>query len=69
MVHIAVLLMVKNEKIRLPITLKSIKGIADSLVLFDTGSEDETIEIAKSFCDENNIPFRLKQGTFVNFSI
>lgn len=69
MVHIAVLLMVKNEKIRLPTTLNSVKGFVDSLVLFDTGSEDETIEIAKTFCEENKIPFHLKQGTFVNFSI
>jgi len=69
MVHIAVLLMVKNEKIRLPVTLNSLKGFVDSLVLFDTGSEDETIEIAKTFCEENKIPFHLKQGSFVNFSI
>ena len=69
MVHIAVLLMVKNEKKRLHVTLNSIKGFANSLVMFDTGSEDNTIEIAKTFCDENKIPFRLKEGKFVNFSI
>ena len=61
--------MVKNEKLRLSVTLNSIKDLADSIVMFDTGSEDETIEIARTFCEENKIPFRLKQGTFVNFSV
>jgi len=69
MVHIAVLMMVKNEKKRLHVSLESIKGFADSLVIFDTGSEDNTIEIARTFCEANNIPFRLKEGTFVNFSV
>ncbi len=69
MVHIAVLMMVKNEKKRLHITLESIKNIANSFVLFDTGSTDNTIEIARDFCKRNNIPFRLKEGTFENFSV
>ena len=62
-------MMVKNEKKRLHVSLESIKGFADSLVIFDTGSEDNTIEIARTFCETNNIPFRLKEGTFVNFSV
>lgn len=68
MVHIAVLMMVKNETKRLHITLESIKNFANSLVLFDTGSTDNTIEIAKTFCEQNKIPLRLKQGEFVDFS-
>lgn len=68
-VHIAVLMMVKNEKARLHVSLESIKKFADSLVLYDTGSTDNTIEIAKTFCENNNIIFRLKQGEFVNFSV
>ena len=67
--HIAVLMMVKNEKKRLNVSLESIKDFADSLVIFDTGSTDNTIEICKEFCEKNNIPLRLKEGTFVNFSI
>jgi glycosyltransferase involved in cell wall biosynthesis len=69
MVHISVLMMVKNEKERLHVTLNSIKGFADSLIIFDTGSTDNTIEIARTFCEENRIPFRLKEGEFVNFAI
>lgn len=69
MVHIAVLMMVKNEKKRLKITLESIKNFADSLVIFDTGSTDNTIDICKEFCETNKIPLRLKEGVFENFSI
>jgi glycosyltransferase involved in cell wall biosynthesis len=65
--HIAVLIMAKNEKKRLLVTLESIKDTADSLVFYDTGSEDNTIEIARNFCEENNIPLRLLEGKFKNF--
>jgi glycosyltransferase involved in cell wall biosynthesis len=67
--HIAVLMMVKNEKKRFHVTLESIKDFAGSLILYDTGSVDDTIEIAREFCEKNNIIFRLKQGEFVNFAI
>ena len=67
-VHICVLMMLKNEKARLQVSLDSIKGIANSLVVFDTGSTDNTIKICEEFCKKYNIPFRLKQGEFKNFS-
>lgn len=66
-VHIAVLMMVKNEHKRLHVSLESIKDTADSLVLFDTGSEDDTVKIATDFCQKNNIPLRLLEGEFKNF--
>jgi glycosyltransferase involved in cell wall biosynthesis len=68
MVHIAVLLMVKNEKKRLHVSLESVKSFADSIVIFDTGSTDNTIQICKDFSEKYNIPLRLKEGTFVDFS-
>lgn len=67
-VHIALLMIVKNEHKRLNVTLNSVLGHVDSIVLYDTGSEDNTIEIATIFCEKNNIPLRLKQGEFVDFS-
>jgi len=67
-VHIALLMMVKNEHKRLHVSLNSVLGHVDSIVLYDTGSEDNTIEIASNFCEKNNIPLRLKQGEFVDFS-
>jgi glycosyltransferase involved in cell wall biosynthesis len=69
MVHIAVLMMVKNEKKRLHVSLDSVVGFADSLVIFDTGSTDNTIEICQEFSAKHNIPLRLKEGSFVNFSV
>lgn len=69
MVHIAVLIMCKNEKKRLHVTLKSIENFADSLIVFDTGSEDNTIEIFKEFSERTKIPLRLKEGKFVNFAV
>ena len=67
-VHIALLMMVKNEHKRLHVSLNSVLGYVDSIVMYDTGSEDNTIEIASNFCKKNNIIFRLKEGTFVDFS-
>jgi glycosyltransferase involved in cell wall biosynthesis len=67
-VHIALLIMAKNEHLRLHVTLESVLGHVDSIVMYDTGSEDDTIEIASSFCKKHDIIFRLKQGEFVDFS-
>ena len=67
-VHIALLMMVKNEHKRLHVTLESVVGHVDSLVIFDTGSTDDTVNIAKRFAEKHNIPLRLKEGDFVNFS-
>ena len=67
-VHIALLMMVKNEHKRLHVSLESVVGYVDSIVMYDTGSEDDTIEIAQSFCKKHNIPLRLKQGLFEDFA-
>lgn len=68
MVHITVLMMVKNEKKRLKITLNSIANFADSITVYDTGSTDNTIQIFKDFSEKHSIPLRLKEGEFVDFS-
>lgn len=67
-VHIALLLMCKNEMKRIQVTLESIIGHINSMVIFDTGSTDSTIEIIQKFSKDHNIPLRLKQGEFVDFS-
>ena len=46
---ISVCMIAKNEEKRLARCLKSIQGLADEVILVDTGSTDKTIEIAKSF--------------------
>ena len=67
-VHIALLMMVKNEKKRLHVTLNSVLGYVKSLIIYDTGSTDNTIEILETFAKTNNLPLRLKQGEFEDFS-
>ena len=67
--HIALLLMMKNEEKRIHVTLESVKDYVKSIVAYDTGSTDNTIQIVKDFCKKTKIKLRLKQGEFVNFSI
>ena len=68
-VHLAALLMLKNEEKQIGVTLKSLERWIDSLVVYDTGSTDNTIPILKEFSERTKIPLRLKQGEFVNFSV
>ena len=42
-------MIVKNEEEQLPRCLDSIKDFCDEIIVVDTGSEDDTIKIAKSF--------------------
>lgn len=67
-VHIALLMMVKNEHKRLEVSLNSVIGYVNSIVVYDTGSTDNTIEILRNFCDKYKIPLRLKEGEFVDFA-
>ena len=67
-VHISLVMIVKNETKRLRHTLLSVLGYIDSLIIFDTGSTDNTIDILKEFSTENNIPLHLLEGEFIDFS-
>lgn len=67
-IHIAALMMVKNEKKRLRVTLDSLIGYVSSIIVYDTGSTDNTIEILKEFERETKITLRLMEGEFVDFS-
>lgn len=42
-------MIVKNEEAMLPVCLKSIREFVDEIVVVDTGSNDSTIDIARSF--------------------
>ena len=66
---IGLLMMVKNESKRLHVSLKSVIGSVDAIIIFDTGSTDNTIDIIKNFSEKNKINLYLIQGDFVNFSI
>lgn len=68
MVHISLVMMLKNEEKRLHVSLDSVVGVVDSLIIYDTGSTDNTINILKEFEEKHKIPLYLKQGDFVDFS-
>jgi glycosyltransferase involved in cell wall biosynthesis len=61
-------MMIKNEEKNLLKTLESVKNIIDSCIMFDTGSEDNTLSILKEWCSSQNKPLYLKEGTFRDFS-
>ncbi|MGC9064474.1 MAG: glycosyltransferase, partial [bacterium] len=46
---ITLCMIVKNEEEHLPNALNSVKDVVDEIIIVDTGSTDNTVEIAKSF--------------------
>jgi len=60
--------MCKNEHVRISVTLQSVAGYVSSLIVYDTGSEDNTIDILRKFTTDNGIPLRLKCGSFEDFA-
>jgi len=67
-VHIALVMMVKNEEKRILVSLESVKNIVESLIIYDTGSTDNTIDIIEQFSNTSNIPLFLLKGDFEDFS-
>jgi glycosyltransferase involved in cell wall biosynthesis len=67
-IHIALVMMMKNEQKRLHVTLNSVVNVVKSLIIYDTGSTDESLNILNAFSTKHNIPLRLIEGTFVDFS-
>lgn len=64
---LAVTMMVKNEKKRIHVTLNSIVKYADALIIYDTGSTDNTIDIIKYHCQKHKINLYMISGEFTNF--
>ena len=65
--NIAAVLMVRNEEKRIFYTLESIRTSVTSLIVYDTGSQDNTIAIIKEFAQKHDLEFYLLEGTFVDF--
>lgn len=64
---ICVLMMVKNESESIKLTIDSTKKYFDTIIVFDTGSTDDTVKIIKETCTKNKQTLHLKQGTFISF--
>ena len=65
---IAAILMVKNESLRIHVSLTSVLGFASTIIIYDTGSTDNTINIIVKFCKKYKLSLYVKYGTFVDFS-
>lgn len=61
---IAVLLMVKNEERRVHVTIRSANR-ADGIIVYDTGSEDRTLEIVAA---EATVPVHVRRSAFKDFA-
>lgn len=64
---VGVLLMIKNEEDVIKLTIDSTKKHIKHVIVYDTGSDDETIEILKKTCKKNGQILHLKIGEFINF--
>lgn len=64
---LAMLIMVKNEENSIATTINSTKKYIKHIILYDTGSTDNTINIAKETCQKNNQVLHIKIGTFTTF--
>jgi glycosyltransferase involved in cell wall biosynthesis len=60
--------MIRNEEKRIETTLESVKDVVDGIIVFDTGSEDKTVDIMRKFAKKNNLHFHLLQGVFEDFA-
>lgn len=68
---LALVMMIKNEHKRIEVSLESVRDIVDCIVILDTGSEDNTVEIVRNYCEKNNKKLHFIQQSFpapFNFS-
>ena len=65
--NLGLVMMVKNESLRIKVSFDSLKDYISKMFIYDTGSTDGTQDIIKKYCEEHNIKLYLKEGTFVNF--
>lgn len=60
------LMMVKNEEISIAATINSLRGYIDVIILYDTGSTDNTVSIAQETCKKNKQTLHLKKVNHFN---
>ena len=61
--------MVRNEQDTILLTLSSVLDAVDCVVLYDTGSTDQTVELVETFCTHHSMPLHVTRGVFVDFSL
>jgi glycosyltransferase involved in cell wall biosynthesis len=66
---VGILMMIKNEENSIEISLNSIKDYFQHIIIYDTGSTDNSINILKNICDKNKLMLYLKIGQFTPLKI
>src|SRR5687768_9444963 len=61
MPSLSIVIVCKNESGIIPKTLESLEGITDDIILFDSGSEDDTVSVANKF------PVKIHEGIWEGF--
>lgn len=56
---ISLCMIVKNEERNILDCLESFKGIADEIIVVDTGSDDDTVKIVTDFKESNSVPVEI----------
>ena len=51
-IALSVTIITKDEEDRLPLCLESVKGLADEIIVLDSGSSDNTVAIARQYTDQ-----------------
>jgi glycosyltransferase involved in cell wall biosynthesis len=65
---IGAIMMVKNEHKRIHVSLNSVVGHVDALIIYDTGSTDNTVDIIKEFSKKHEINLYMISGEFIDFA-
>ena len=61
-------MMVKNEQKYALRSMKSVASFVDTVVIYDTGSTDDTVAEITKWCADNDKILHVKQGEFIDFS-
>ena len=64
---VGVLMIIKNEEKSIEVSINSVKDYIKHIIIFDTGSTDNTIEVIKITCKANDQKLHLKVGEFKSF--
>lgn len=62
-------MIVKNEEANISANFDSVKDLVDGIVILDTGSTDNTIQVMKDKAKSLELPIQVFQEDFVNFGI
>jgi len=64
--QIGALIMVKNEEKSIKTTIDSLKGYINTIIIYDTGSTDNTLSIIVKSCQANNQTLHIKTTNIFN---